>query len=710
MKHEKILSFLWSVVLSFLLAYGAAGALATGFGLKYGFEVPLVLCLAAIIFSACFVYFGGAALALSLLALGCGYVWRTGDLVLQSQALLRRISSGYNSAYGWGTLSWPDVDLKGVTTEVPLIIIGAVIALCVCWTLCRRKPAWLAVGLALLPFAACVVVTDTVPSSGMLFLYFLGMILLLITQSIRREDSDAGNRLLALLAIPVTLALALLFWLVPRDTYEPLDEATGDRILSWFDSFQEVDLEEDVSEWFAETFTGIRVEKVNLATVGSRRDYRYPVMTVIAPKTGALYLRGNAYDIYNGTSWSASEGTWMLAYDFWKGEKYVGTVEIETRGTHDVLYFPYSPDGGPVREERAGSYLNVEKWTSYSFSQYRTDGYREYLQSLNSRETVNASAMSKYLRLPEETRQRAKAYLRINLGDKLGEYPQYQVLEIAEKIADLVSGTAPYSLNTARMPTGETDFAMWFLEEGTTGYCVHYATAATVLLRAAGIPARYVTGYLVDAKGNEEVEVLGGDAHAWVEYWHPDLGWMMLEVTPGSGTGEVEDDTTALTETDASVPDDETETTAPSTQQTQTGVPGTSENPNTGKEPEQPVEKAKFVWTPAMTYIALIIGIPGAVIAQWRLRVRYRRRRMRMGSFTEQGLYRWRILELQTALLGVPTAEEAYLVAAKAKFSQHKLTKEDLDRLDMWLDITERQLREQGAIRRIINCLVFAVY
>ena len=89
MKREQILSFLWSVILAFLMSYGAVGALATGFDMTYAGWVPLILALAAVICGVCFTYFGGAALALGILALGCGYVWRTGDLVLQMQALLR---------------------------------------------------------------------------------------------------------------------------------------------------------------------------------------------------------------------------------------------------------------------------------------------------------------------------------------------------------------------------------------------------------------------------------------------------------------------------------------------------------------------------------------------------------------------------------------------------------------------------------------------
>ena len=68
------------------------------------------------------------------------------------------------------------------------------------------------------------------------------------------------------------------------------------------------------------------------------------------------------------------------------------------------------------------------------------------------------------------------------------------------------------------MPSGK-DFATWFLNESDTGYCVHFATAGTLMLRALGIPARYVTGYYATAYANQTVTVTTDNAHAWVEYY-----------------------------------------------------------------------------------------------------------------------------------------------------------------------------------------------
>ncbi|MBK9110375.1 MAG: transglutaminase domain-containing protein [Nitrospira sp.] len=73
-----------------------------------------------------------------------------------------------------------------------------------------------------------------------------------------------------------------------------------------------------------------------------------------------------------------------------------------------------------------------------------------------------------------------------------------------------------------------------FLLTRKTGYCEHYATAMVVLLRATGIPARLVTGFLA-TEWNEfsrYYTVRQRDAHAWVEVYFPRSGWITMDPTP----------------------------------------------------------------------------------------------------------------------------------------------------------------------------------
>jgi transglutaminase-like putative cysteine protease len=74
-----------------------------------------------------------------------------------------------------------------------------------------------------------------------------------------------------------------------------------------------------------------------------------------------------------------------------------------------------------------------------------------------------------------------------------------------------------------------------FLFVSRQGFCEQFASAAVVLLRAEGIPARLVTGfgYGQPAPNGRRV-MLTSDAHAWVEVWYPGLGWSSSDPTAGA--------------------------------------------------------------------------------------------------------------------------------------------------------------------------------
>jgi protein-glutamine gamma-glutamyltransferase len=94
----------------------------------------------------------------------------------------------------------------------------------------------------------------------------------------------------------------------------------------------------------------------------------------------------------------------------------------------------------------------------------------------------------------------------------------------------LRTGGFVYSLEPERLGPDQLDD---FLFGTRTGFCGHYASAFVALLRAAGVPARVVTGYL----GGEWNPVGGylavrqSDAHAWAEVWLDGRGWTRVDPT-----------------------------------------------------------------------------------------------------------------------------------------------------------------------------------
>ncbi len=113
--------------------------------------------------------------------------------------------------------------------------------------------------------------------------------------------------------------------------------------------------------------------------------------------------------------------------------------------------------------------------------------------------------------------------------------------DLAMAVIDYVSELCAYTL-TPKDATQEGYTALRiFLDDTREGYCVQYATAATMLLRAYGVPCRYVEGYLASNFSRNEAEdrnnyykatVRDYDAHAWVEVYIDGYGWRAYEATP----------------------------------------------------------------------------------------------------------------------------------------------------------------------------------
>ncbi|MFC4637399.1 transglutaminaseTgpA domain-containing protein [Deinococcus hohokamensis] len=115
-------------------------------------------------------------------------------------------------------------------------------------------------------------------------------------------------------------------------------------------------------------------------------------------------------------------------------------------------------------------------------------------------------------------------------------------------LAFLRRGGFTYTLSPPTLP--EANRVDAFLFGSRTGFCEHYASAFTFLMRAAGLPARIVGGYL-----GGQVNPAGGylivrqqDAHAWTEVWLPGQGWVRVDPTSHVAPARVNADLrTALT-------------------------------------------------------------------------------------------------------------------------------------------------------------------
>jgi hypothetical protein len=112
-----------------------------------------------------------------------------------------------------------------------------------------------------------------------------------------------------------------------------------------------------------------------------------------------------------------------------------------------------------------------------------------------------------------------------------------------DKVLALKNYFAPengFLYRTETAAKGDEDALVDFLFKGKVGYCEQYASAMAVLVRAAGIPARVAIGYTSGFQMTDYRSITTQDAHAWVEVFFPQYGWITVDPTPLSdGRGYV---------------------------------------------------------------------------------------------------------------------------------------------------------------------------
>lgn len=705
MKGEKWVTCVLAFLLAFSASLGAVGCMVTAFSLPLARFPAVVLACAgsALLCAGAFSRKRGGLVLLCLAALGAGWLWRRGVAARQLWQLVYRITYIYNRAYGWGVFRLVDTSWDAGTVDWPMGILGAVIALTVARSVCRGQGTLLTIFLSLLPLASCLVVTDTVPAGGYLLCLLWPLILLLLTGRVRAGDSHQGNRLTLLAAVPTALALAGLLLAVPQKSYVNRAGELRESLLDWAQSLPET-AGETLRELAPGTVAG-EPDSVDLASLGRRIESTQPVMDVTAEVGGALYLRGQDYDMYDGRGWSASR---HRVEDFSCRGIDLGSVTIQTVRSMEELYLPYYPQ--EAQSLVGGRMDNSRLYTGYTFSRSGLpDSWRsEALAGANTSHPFADGAeenRSRYLALPDTARTGAAPLLEEILEGKTSP------TEKAEAIASFVRGSARYDKNTGRMPGGQEDFALWFLTESDTGYCVHFATAAAVLLRAAGVEARYVSGYLVRLRPGQTVTVTGENAHAWAEYYEPALNtWLVLEATPA--VEEAPAGVPGAVPETSSVPTTEAQSQASSEAPAQTGTepaPRPSQSPSGGPSTEPVPEPSGNRFGIVGIWLLLIAAAAAGLQGQRHLRLRLRRRRQHRGTPNAQALARWQETLLVARLLGETPPGELEALAQKAKFSQHTLGPEELATFDSYLRGGKKRLRQMSWYRRLLYQYLHAV-
>lgn len=556
-------------------------------------------------------------------------------------------------------------------------------------------------------FAGCIAVNGR-PSVFVIVCLMLFWALLLIGGNYYGEESNQG-RTLSILALPLAALLcALVLWQKPAEydyNAQPTDmvekfDRLGSAFSSWINS-REGGLNLFPGETAQQSGTGsaesdnspIRFPGVSwgmgdgalsLSSSASARDREKLILRVRAETDGYMYLRCFSYGDYTGTGWRRAEEpeNGISSLDFTalalaaKADSARHSLDIRFASGVDVAAVPYYS----VQSADSDIYVPAEG-RNYSVSYYSSDGSwdslslpEEYAQDELS---YRSYATTEYTALPEGTKAHVLQF--IQQAGLRADSP-----DIIAEVASYVRSCASYDLDTQPYPT--EDYAVYFLQNAETGYCVHYATAAAVIYRALGIPARVTDGFLFRAQAGEVVDMLQANEHAWVEVYLDGLGWIPVEVTGSGGVTESAPQEAAVTEP----PDEETpppiestepndgEESAPPVQMPQPSDTIPVGPIHTQTEPESKSTSRTLIrfWN-ALTLI-LLLGVIFSLLPVSRLlRLRLRQRRISHPDRKKAAVWVWKTA-VKASRYGAELPESITACAEKAAFSQHGISEEEL--------------------------------
>ena len=310
-----------------------------------------------------------------------------------------------------------------------------------------------------------------------------------------------------------------------------------------------------------------------------------PVMQVSTPRT--VYLRGVIMNEYTGRCWRNTTGGRRL---LWQSPRLSAeraalfdqllppetvrnaqcepcTVSVRMlKDSASTLFVPQRvreliPGGDLVPYFSNSSELfitrNLQAGDTYSVSapvfQAGDPGLGTLIEVCSTLEDSNYEKVQElYSSLPAHLEEPVYALARE--AASVAEAPYEKALALQSWL----SRSFRYTLDVEEQPA-DIDFVTHFLLDTREGYCTYFASALTVLCRMAGLPARYVEGYIAEPDSNGEALVTGMQAHAWTEVYFKGFGWLTFDATPRS-RGEDPDSGGG---SDSSVPPDPTPSPTP---------------------------------------------------------------------------------------------------------------------------------------------------
>ena len=272
----------------------------------------------------------------------------------------------------------------------------------------------------------------------------------------------------------------------------------------------------------------------SVRVVGTIRLSPQVQFTVESPMES--YWVTGTYDRYTGSGWVRSGDTdpyvGRLGGPPGGGRAVPQTVTAETDlGAMPAAWRPTQVEGIPssrVRVTEQGTLrpaTTIDAGESYVVTSRVPNAPADELRVADA--DYPEEVATQYTQLPSSTPDRVAERAAAVTAEADAETPY----EKARAVESYLESSKRYSL-TVEQP--ESDVADAFLFEMDAGYCTYFATTMVTMLRAEGVPARFVTGYTPGERADGEFVVRGLDSHAWVQVYVPGEGWVRFDPTPAS--------------------------------------------------------------------------------------------------------------------------------------------------------------------------------
>ena len=269
-----------------------------------------------------------------------------------------------------------------------------------------------------------------------------------------------------------------------------------------------------------------------------------PVMYV---RTGApAYWRGLVFDTFRDGSWTASNRGYVEMQPY-VPPRFLPPAPPNNLGTFVQAFrvlrplpgvisaaYPIQSLYAPVAALRQDAYgtfhtpTRLRPGQTYSVVSYLPNLSAQELQTEPLTRVAPAGVDPAYFDTGPLS-QRAR-----DLASQVVEGHAANEFDTVMALTTYLQSSFQYSLQLGHVPPGR-DPVDWFLFDVKIGYCEQFATAEVLMLRSLGIPARLATGYSTGDYDPvlDQAVVRERDAHAWVEAWFPNHGWVPIDPSPG---------------------------------------------------------------------------------------------------------------------------------------------------------------------------------